>query len=515
MSSRTTKRRKLNAEGVHEDIVKDSVTDISTSGYYLRSSARSRKRKFVTTLVDESAVEEQEEGGEEAAIEDPENAENIPPSTMLKNGKLSKIQNLKNLITSGISKITHPAKAEKENEENETVIVVASSDVAATTTKQSSATTTAIELEAERVRATLKREKEKRQRRRYEHDEKGYIVFHKGLLMNERYLVQRRLGKGTFSKVFCCIDQLATDPTERKVAVKVIRNQHKYQIAARTELRILDALKRGDVEDRFQVIKLVESCYFEQHPMLVFPLYGRSLYHYLYDNNFRPFPDSHIKMIAKQIVSAVAYSHSLGIIITDLKPENIIICNDDSDRHVLGDNSIYHTLKSRRVRLIDFGSAVFHEPRSVHKHLIQTRHYRAPEVMFKFNWSFAADLWSIGCVIVELANGKMLFNTHDTIDHLNQIVVAIGPMPSNMVRRIDENVYDDLFHFDGQLALHRAHRSNVQCAKLKSYFHAKYHHKIYDLVKKMLTWDAQGRITAAEALQHPLFKDTATHSDKA
>ncbi len=496
---------------MHEDIVKDSLTDTSTSGYYLRSSARSRKRKFVTTLVDEPAVQKKGEEAVETVIVDPENTENIPPPTMLKNGKLSKIQNLKKLITSGISKMTHPTKPEKEendDKENETTVIVVDGDgtESAAATKQKQA---AIELEAERVRATLKREKEKRQRRRYEHDEKGYIVFHRGLVMNGRYSVQRRLGKGTFSKVFCCTDLEATDPLHRKVAVKVIRNQHKYQVAARTELRILDALKRGDAEDRYHVIKLVESCYFEQHPILVFPLYGRSLYHYLYDNNFRPFPDSHIKMIAKQIVSAVAYSHSLGIIITDLKPENIIICNDDSDRHVLGDNSIYHTLKSRTVRLIDFGSAVFHEPRSVHKHLIQTRHYRAPEVMLKFNWSFAADLWSIGCVIVELANGKMLFNTHDTIDHLQQIVVAIGPMPDCIVRNIDDAVYDDLFAVDGQLALHRAHRSNVQCAKLKSYFHHKYHHKIYDLVRKMLTWSADDRITAAQALQHPLFKDSS------
>ena len=508
MSSRPTKRRKLNAEVVHANTANDSITDIAstTSGYYLRSSARSRKRKFVTTPITETAVEA------EVDSVDPENEENIPPSTMLKNGKLSKIQNLKNLITSGISKITNPAKPEKADcagsptkntkdtatDENEEVIVV---DIVATEQVQSAATK-AIEIEAERIRSVLKREKK---RRRYEYDEKGYIVFHKNLVMNDRYSVQRRLGKGTFSKVFCCID--TADALKPKVAIKVIRNQHKYQIAARTELRILETLKRGDAEDRYHVIKLLESCYFEQHPMFVFPLYGRSLYHYLYDNNFRPFPDSHIKVIAKQIVSAVAYSHSLGIIITDLKPENIIICNDDSDRHQLGDHSIYYTLKSQRVRLIDFGSAVFDEPRSVHKHLIQTRHYRAPEVMFKFNWSFAADLWSIGCVIVELANGKMLFNTHDTIDHLNQIVVAIGEMPRGIVHQIDENVFDELFHFDGTLALHRANRSNVQCAKLKSYFHEKYHSKIYDLVKRMLTWSADSRITALQALKHPLFRE--------
>lgn len=319
--------------------------------------------------------------------------------------------------------------------------------------------------------------------------------------MKNRYSVQRRLGQGTFSKVFACNDLLEN----KKTAIKVIRNLRRYQVAARTELRVLDELKRNDKNDEFAVIKLVEASYFEMHPIFVFPLYGRSLYHYLYDNNFRPFPDSHIKKISKQMIEAVNYAHSLGIIITDLKPENIIICNDASNRHLLGDNSIYHTLKQTKIKLIDFGSAVFDKDQQTHSHLIQTRHYRAPEVMFKRNWSFSADIWSVGCIIVELSNGKMIFDTHDTIDHLNQVITAIGPIPNDIIQSIHENVYNQLFHFDGQLALHRAKRSPVQCTKLKSYFHEKYHKKIYNLVKSMLTWHPETRITAHKALQHPLF----------
>lgn len=616
----------MNADGTHQNTANDSFTGKhSTSGYYLRSSARTNKRKFVSSPIHEPG--KPLIGGESTATPnhhdenkenkhnkenkeniknrfeiDPENQENIAPTKMLKNGPLSKIQNLKNLISSGISKITNPTKPEKdimskhddaENEENEVLVIrtvgkengqnptekatgksAAKSTTKSTKTEEGTKMTksehkSVIEMEAQTANINSKqhdenREEEKailtaaqrrenmresdlerirqeallraarikfegeRQRlnriisregrengRKYEYDEKGYIIFHKNLVMKDRYLVVRRLGKGTFSKVFCCIDTYAHNPLDRKVAIKVIRNQHKYQIAARTELRILETLKRGDAEDQFHVIKLVESCYFEQHPIFVFPLYGRSLYHYLYDNNFRPFPDSHIKAISKQIISAVAYTHCLGIIITDLKPENIIICNDASDRHILGDGSTYYTLKSQKVRLIDFGSAVFDDPpHSVHHHLIQTRHYRAPEVMFKFNWSFPADIWSIGCVIVELAHGKMLFNTHDTIDHLNQIKVAVGDIPRDVLHQIDENVFAELFHFDGSLALHRATRSSVQCASLKSYFHDKYHHKIYDLVKNMLVWSTKDRLTAAQALKHPLFKSRAARPDQ-
>ena len=485
MSTRSVKRRRINGHGKQIETQMDILTPLQTkntnSRYFLRSSTRnSKKRRFVSSTTTIQEENTKNPLGEVSNLQQ-------KAVTKVHNSKLSK---LKNTISSAFSKIT---KKDKENikQQGEQVVV---NIVAAKPYKK-------------RLSGSLserKKIKKKPNKQKYEHDAKGYIIFHKGLTMNDRYVVEKRLGKGTFSKVFACRDT-KTELNER-VAMKVIRNQHKYQVAARTELRILDYLKSHDPTDQFAVIKLRESSYFEMHPIFVFPLYGRSLYHYLYDNNFRPFPDSHIKNISKQIIEAVNYVHGLGIIITDLKPENIIICHDQSDRHILGDNSTYYTLRNQKVRLIDFGSAVFDGPStSAHRHLIQTRHYRAPEVMFKFNWSYPADVWSVGCVIVELANGKMLFNTHDTIDHLNQIITAIGPIPNSMIGEIDENAYNELFHFDGKLALHRAKRSNVQCSKLKSYFHTKYHKHIYDLVKAMISWDPEIRITAADALKHALF----------
>ena len=115
------------------------------------------------------------------------------------------------------------------------------------------------------------------------------------------------------------------------------------------------------------------------------------------------------------------------------------------------------------------GSAIF-DRKGWHTHLIQTRHYRAPEVMFKFNWSFAADVWSIGCIIVELIFGKMLFNTHDTIDHLNQIIKCIGEIPNYMFEMIEDTTYTQLFNYDDTLNLQRAKISPTQCTNLEAYF---------------------------------------------
>ena len=44
---------------------------------------------------------------------------------------------------------------------------------------------------------------------------------------------------------------------------------------------------------------------------------------------------------------------------------------------------------------------------------MSTRHYRAPEVILELGWSHPCDVWSIGCIMYELATGTTLFQTHD------------------------------------------------------------------------------------------------------
>ena len=170
---------------------------------------------------------------------------------------------------------------------------------------------------------------------KYSYDEKGYIVYEKGLLMNNRFEIVKPLGKGTFSKVFMCNDLLQGG----KKAVKVIRNVDKYQAAAKTEAKILQFLKDNDKRNNFAIIHVCEIAYYQAHPIFVFPLYGRSLYRFIADNQFQPLPKHHVKSIVKQITKAVAYVHALGIIITDLKPENMIIV-DDSVHTIINNVSI-------------------------------------------------------------------------------------------------------------------------------------------------------------------------------
>lgn len=60
--------------------------------------------------------------------------------------------------------------------------------------------------------------------------------------------------------------------------------------------------------------------------------------------------------------------------------------------------------------VIDFGGATYDD--DDHKStIVNTRQYRAPEVILEVGWSFPSDLWSAGCIIAELYTGDLFFAT--------------------------------------------------------------------------------------------------------
>ncbi|CUM48471.1 unnamed protein product [Debaryomyces fabryi] len=87
------------------------------------------------------------------------------------------------------------------------------------------------------------------------------------------------------------------------------------------------------------------------------------------------------------------------------------------------------------IKIADFGNATFSHYHFTNQ--IQTRQYRAPEILLKHKtWGASADIWSIGCIIFELITGDYLFDPHNgnnfdkDEDHLAQIIELLGEFPS-------------------------------------------------------------------------------------
>jgi len=76
------------------------------------------------------------------------------------------------------------------------------------------------------------------------------------------------------------------------------------------------------------------------------------------------------------------------------------------------------------VKLVDFGSSCF-EGKQIYEYL-QSRYYRAPEVMLKTRYSFPIDMWSFGCLIAELKIGEPIFAGTSNIEQLLYISNSIG-----------------------------------------------------------------------------------------
>ena len=87
------------------------------------------------------------------------------------------------------------------------------------------------------------------------------------------------------------------------------------------------------------------------------------------------------------------------------------------------------------IRLIDFGSATFHD--EYHSSVVSTRHYRAPEIILGLGWSYPCDIWSIGCILVEFFTGDALFQTHDNLEHLAMMeAVFDSRVDVDLVRKV-------------------------------------------------------------------------------
>ncbi|KAJ3326624.1 dual specificity protein kinase kns1, partial [Kappamyces sp. JEL0680] len=151
-----------------------------------------------------------------------------------------------------------------------------------------------------------------------------------------------------------------------------------------------------------------------------------------------------VQSFAQQLVNTVAFLHDNRLIHTDLKPENLMLVDNET---ILVPTSnpkkMRRILKDTRIILIDFGSTILQD--DYHSAVVSTRHYRAPEILLSLGWSYPCDIvsvvrliaqWSIGCILAELYTGMALFQTHDNLEHLRMMEIVLGPFPHSLTHQL-------------------------------------------------------------------------------
>ncbi|KAK4467782.1 hypothetical protein MN116_008709 [Schistosoma mekongi] len=236
----------------------------------------------------------------------------------------------------------------------------------------------------------------------------------------DRYKILALIGKGTFGQVVRAFDEL----TGEEVAIKVIKNKRSFVQQAEVEIKLLREMSIFQANEQLAadvganyIVNLKRHFSYHGHLCLVFELLSYNLYDLLGNTNYRGVSLNLTRKFAQQLCAALVFLSrpDVHVIHCDLKPENILLVNP----------------KRSAIKVIDFGSSC-HVHEKVYQY-IQSRFYRSPEVLFNLDYGLGIDMWSLGCILVEMHTGEPLFCGANELEQLLQIIEVLGFPPVYMI----------------------------------------------------------------------------------
>ncbi|OWZ21165.1 Cell division protein kinase [Phytophthora megakarya] len=283
----------------------------------------------------------------------------------------------------------------------------------------------------------------------------------------ERYQKLEKIGEGTYGVVYKAKDRV----TGEVIALKKIRLEAEDEGIPSTAIREISLLKELQ---HCNIVRLYNIVHTERKLTLVFEYLDQDLKKYL-DVCEKGLEKPILKSFLYQLLRGIAYCHQHRVLHRDLKPQNLLINREGE------------------LKLGDFGLArAFGIPVRSYTHEVVTLWYRAPDVLMgSRKYSTPVDIWSVGCIFAEMANGGPLFAGTSETDQLDRIFRLLGTPTVEIYPAIvdlpdyrrDFPVYatpDSLAHLVPTLDADGV-----------------------DLLEQMLQYDPAKRITAAEAMLHP------------
>ncbi|KAF7352761.1 CTD kinase subunit alpha [Mycena venus] len=264
---------------------------------------------------------------------------------------------------------------------------------------------------------------------------------------SELYAIVNQVGEGTFGKVYKAQNMV----TKRYVALKRIRMESEkegFPVTAMREIKLLQSLSHENVVRLYEMMVSNGSVY------MVFEYLEHDLTGVLSQTQFS-FNDAHLKSLSHQMLAGLAYLHHKGVIHRDIKGSNILINNRGE------------------LKLADFGLARFYQKRrrSDYTNRVITLWYRPPELLFGATiYGPEVDMWSAGCIMLELFTKKPVFQGNDEIHQLDTIYKVIGTPAADRWADV----------------------ANLPWGAL-------------DLAEQLLCYDPTARVTAAQAMEAPYF----------
>jgi len=289
-----------------------------------------------------------------------------------------------------------------------------------------------------------------------------------------RYEILDKLGQGAFGSVMRVTDHLE----KRDLAVKVIRNKKRFAHQALMEIKLLQFLKDLDPLKKAHIIHVGANFIFRKHLCICFELLSLTLYDLTRNNGFRGFGLELTRRFTVQILIALRIFKDYNIIHCDLKPENVLLVD----------------ATKTNLRIIDFGSACFEEDRTYT--YIQSRFYRAPEVILGLPYDPAIDIWSTGCMVAEMVIGLPIFPGENEVDQMACIteVMGVAPTAITSLSRRKKMFFDQI----GNPRMKK--RQKAPGAKTMASACDCDNHEFVEFMKGCLAWDPAIRLSPNAAL---------------
>ncbi|CAH8472489.1 unnamed protein product [Schistosoma margrebowiei] len=347
--------------------------------------------------------------------------------------------------------------------------------------------------------------------RRHTDSNYDYIV-RPGEVWMGQYLINNLIGKGSFGQVMKAHDCISNED----VAIKIIKNKRAFTNQAQVEIRLLREMNHF-VEEAAEtgkepppgsnlIVRLLTHFTFRGHLCLVFELLSYNLYDLLRNTNFHGVSLGLTRKFAQQLCCALDFLSrpELQIIHCDLKPENILLVNP----------------KRSTIKLVDFGSSC-HMNEKIYQY-IQSRYYRSPDVLLGLDYTMSIDMWSLGCILVELHTGEPLFAGQNEVGQMMKIIEVLGMPPRLLLEKSRR------WHVFFERTVDRTYVPKAACQqpgsrrlseilgvntggprgrRLHESGHTPMDYSIFlEFVLRMLTFDPARRISPAAALGHRFFR---------
>ncbi|XP_030534633.1 putative dual specificity tyrosine-phosphorylation-regulated kinase 3 homolog isoform X3 [Rhodamnia argentea] len=302
-----------------------------------------------------------------------------------------------------------------------------------------------------------------------------------------RYYVTEYLGSAAFSKVVQAHDLY----TGVDVCLKIIKNDKDFFDQSLDEIKLLKLVNKHDPADECHILRLYDYFYHQEHLFIVCELLRSNLYEFQKFNQESGgeayFTLNRLQVITRQCLEALDYLHQMGIIHCDLKPENILI----------------KSYRRSEIKVIDLGSSCFKSDNLCL--YVQSRSYRAPEVILGLPYDQKIDIWSLGCILAELCSGEVLFPNDGIVMILARMIGMLGPIDQEMLEQGQETPK----YFTEEYDLYYINEETNQLEYIIPEESSLEGHVqvsdtgFLDFLRNLLEIDPNRRPSASEALEHP------------